>query len=49
VSEPNYNKYSLDEPYDALNHIDKDYFPERVELIQAEIEKRKMPNGKLGR
>ena len=46
VSEPNYNKYSLDELYDALNHIDKDYFPERVELIQAEIEKRKMPNGR---
>jgi hypothetical protein len=40
MHEPNYAKYSLDDLRDALNHIDKERFPERVKVIEAEISKR---------
>ena len=38
--EPNYEKYSLDELYDALSHIDKAAYPEREKRIQDNIKKR---------
>lgn len=38
--EPNYEKYSLDELYDALSHIDKAAYPERAKQIQDNIKKR---------
>ena len=31
---PNYRMYSIEQLTDALNHIDKDKFPERVKTIK---------------
>jgi hypothetical protein len=38
---PNYKKYPLEELMDAYSHIDKVQWPERVEIILHEINKRK--------
>ncbi len=38
---PDYKTYSLDDLYDVLNNIDKERYPQRVELIEKEIEYRK--------
>ncbi|MEE4244850.1 MAG: RDD family protein [Kangiellaceae bacterium] len=37
---PNYSSYSLNELYDALSHVDKETYPERIDMIRVEIEKR---------
>lgn len=34
---PNYQNYRIEELYDSLNHIDRERFPERVEVIKKEI------------
>lgn len=35
-----YTKHTLDELYDCLDRIDRDAYPEQIQLIQQEIEKR---------
>ena len=42
MTEPNYSNYSVEDLYDALNHIDEERFPERVEIIKTEIKNAKM-------
>jgi hypothetical protein len=39
-SEPKYQDYSVDELFDVLEHVDKDLYPEKVEQIELEIERR---------
>lgn len=41
MAEPNYKNYSLEELYDAFNHIDKVQFPERMKRLEVEIANRK--------
>ncbi len=38
---PDYTKYSLEELRDVLSHIDKERWPERVQLLDEEIKLRK--------
>ena len=38
--EPKYQDYSVAELFDVLKHIDKDLYPEKVEQIELEIERR---------
>ena len=38
---PDYTKYSLEELRDALSHIDRERWPERVQLLDEEIKRRK--------
>lgn len=38
---PDYLKYSLEELYDAYEHIDKEQYPDRIKIILEEIDKRK--------
>jgi len=40
MSEPNYPGYTLDELYDARDHIDRGSYPGRYRLILEEIERR---------
>lgn len=40
MASPDYTKYSLEALLDAYNNIDKEAFPERVGIIEKEIEKR---------
>lgn len=44
--EPNYSTYSENELQDALAHIDKHSFPERVARLQEELAKRQASNPK---
>ena len=37
---PDYSKYSISELYDALQHIDEESYPERVQIIKQEIDKK---------
>ncbi len=39
---PDYSKYTLEELYDSLHHIDKRKYSERTEIISMEIAKKKM-------
>ena len=41
MTNPDYSKYTLKELYDALNHIDREKYPERLKKIKIEIKKRK--------
>lgn len=38
---PDYTKYSLEELRDALSHIDRERWPERVQLLDEEIKRRR--------
>ncbi len=40
MTSPDYTKYSFEELLDAYNNVNKEAFPERVEIIKKEIEKR---------
>ena len=40
MSERDYTKYSLDDLYDAAQHLDADLYPERAEQINSEIKSR---------
>ena len=40
MEQPNYREYNLDELYDALSHIDRVAYPDRVRQIEAEIASR---------
>lgn len=44
MNEPDYKNYSLSELTDALNNIDKNRFPERVNIIENEISLRRKQN-----
>ena len=46
-NEPDYSEYSLVELYDALQHIDRDRFPERAHRIEQEIETRPRPSSPI--
>jgi hypothetical protein len=41
LNKPHYSEYNLDELYDAYNHIDKERYPDRVQMIEIEINKRR--------
>jgi flagellar basal body-associated protein FliL len=41
MDQPNYENYSLEDLYDAFDHIDKHQYPENYELLKAEIKKRR--------
>jgi len=47
-SEPRYSDYTLEELYDALEHIEHDKYPERVEKIKdiIEIKAKELPSKK---
>ena len=41
-TEPNYEKYSLDELFDAQQNVDSARYPDRAAKITTEIERRKL-------
>ena len=47
MENPNYSKYSLDELFDALNHIDKQQYPKHFYLLESEIIKRSKKKKKV--
>jgi len=44
LSSPDYTQYSLEQLYDVLDHINRITYPDRVEVIKNEIEKRQNSN-----
>jgi hypothetical protein len=40
MDEPTYDSYSVDDLHDALRHVDRDQYPERLAAIEAELSSR---------
>ncbi len=47
MNKPNYSSYTLEELIEALNSIDKEMYPKRVQLIQMEIDKLRFKNNTI--
>ncbi len=46
-NDPDYKMYSIEDLFDAYNHIDRERFPARVRLIEQELEKRNIKADKF--